>query len=422
MKNKGICFLVLICFLLSLFSIVVSAEETTTSNKKYYLGEVVQTGLDNGFSGEKKIQNGDPHFGWKLGEFYVDGFTANTKDEEGNPIFLKNVGDKVTLWFNLLQDIDQLNGNESLSISDDNNGYDEYFDIPKTYFDRGALIIRKTDYTNAKGEPVIYTDYLAAKVSKDADTEVELCEEGDYEVALDYEIKNDPRKIFDVSIIPTYTNYRIFFKFSVRNGNCMVYPFDVKTKGELTNAAVTENGFYLDFANSRYLDINIKKEVLNEGANGLVEDTRFNRPAKDGEMYTEEGIYTIIVSNKYTGQLTTKKIYVGTDDIMKAVAATGLSVEEVQEYISNGATVETDGSITLSNSETIAVQTTDTLEKEPTEKSPVILFVKNNLIWIIIGCSILLFVVIVIIILFSKKRKKNKLIKAKKELENLEEK
>ena len=48
-------------------------------------------------------------------------------------------------------------------------------------------------------------------------------EEGDYEVALDYQITKD--KLFDQS-----SHYRIFFKFSVRNGNCMVYPLDVKLR------------------------------------------------------------------------------------------------------------------------------------------------------------------------------------------------
>ena len=234
-------------------------DVSASTNNKYYLGEAVKTGWDNGYSGSEKIKEGDPHFNWKIGNFFIDGYTSVTKTEDDIPIFLKNVGDKVQLWFHLQQDIDKLNGDENLSISGDSNGSDEYFSVPKTDFKRGALIIQKTSYNNEKSDPIVYSDYLAAKTSKDADTEVELFEEGDYEVALDYEIKKDPRKIFDVSIIPEFSNYRIFFKFSVRNGNCMVYPFDVKTKGELGNTSITENGFYLDFAKSRYLDINIKK-------------------------------------------------------------------------------------------------------------------------------------------------------------------
>ena len=67
----------------------------------------------------------------------------------------------------------------------------------------------------------------------------------------------------------------------------MVYPFDTATMSELTNSSITENGFYLDLAKSRYLETNVKKEVLTQGADGLTEDTRFNRPAKNGEKYME---------------------------------------------------------------------------------------------------------------------------------------
>ena len=70
----------------------------------------------------------------------------------------------------------------------------------------------------------------------------------------------------------------------------MVYPFDVATGSELTNSSMTENGFRLDLAKSRYLKVNIKREVLKDSPDGLVEDTRFNGPAKDGAEYTDEGI------------------------------------------------------------------------------------------------------------------------------------
>ena len=403
--------IIIVIITMSLLPLSVAAEVTDNhSGNRYYLGEAVKTGCDNGYKGDDKITEGDIHFNWKIGEFYVDGFASTVKDDENTPVFLKNVGDKVQLWFSLKQDIEKLNNDENLSISEDSNGSDEYFSVPKTNFGHGALIIRKTDYTNAKSDPIIYTDYLVAKASPDADTEVELCEEGDYEVALDYEIKNDPRKIFDVSIFPTYSNYKIFFKFSVRNGNSMVYPFDVKTKGELNNTSVTENGFYLDFANSRYLDINIKKEVLNEGANGLVEDVRFNRPAKDGEEYTEEGIYTITSSNRYTGQLTTKKIYVGDNDVLKAVAATGLSVKDVNDYIANGAKIENDGSILLTSHETIPGDEESIQPNVATEDSAKGKFFIDNLIWFIPGGALLVIIVVIIIIVAVKKKKKTKYI------------
>lgn len=333
---------VILMILIVLSTVNTSAAENTN---KYYLGTVVNTGLDNGYSGSSSIGSKDVHWNWKLGEFYVDGFSSYTNDDDGNVVFLKNVGDTVTLWFDLQQDIKKLNGDGDLSIYSDQNGYDKYFQIPKTKFGKGALIIRHTDYQNRQHDPVIYTNFLSANASGTAAVEVQLLEEGDYEVALNYEILEHNWDIFGWDPLADYHNYRIFFKFSVRNGNCMVYPFDVVTGSELTDSSLTENGFYLDLAKSRYLDINIKKTVRTEGAEGLTEDTRFNKPAKDGEQFTDEGIYTITVYNKYTNQTTTKVIYVGTDSVLKAHVVTGLPISDIEYQLSMGATVSADGRI-----------------------------------------------------------------------------
>ena len=51
----------------------------------------------------------------------------------------------------------------------------------------------------------------------------------------------------------------------------MAYPIDVKTGSELTNSSMTENGFRLDLAKSRYLKINLKKEILKDSADGLID-------------------------------------------------------------------------------------------------------------------------------------------------------
>lgn len=158
--------------------------------------------------------------------------------------------------------------------------------------------------------------------------------------------------IFGWNPLPTYNDYRIFFRFSVRNGNCMVYPFDVATGAELTNSSITENGFYLDLARSRYLNIDIKKEIRRTGAEGLTEDTRFNKPAKDGEVYTDEGIYTITVSNLYTNQTTTKIIYVGTDSVLKAHVVTGLSIGDIESQLAVGASIADDGTLIPAPDET----------------------------------------------------------------------
>ena len=217
-------------FFALLFSIVIAmmaisppiAYATEESNEsKHYLGTVVNAGHDTGFSENNAISENDPHFGWKLGEFYVNGYTRVTEDKNGTPVFLKTVGDTVTLWFKLEQDITKLNGDETLSINDDANGHDEYFGIEKTDMGRGTLIIRHTDYQNHASDPVIYTDYLAATASQNAAVEVKLCEEGDYEVALDYELRKNNLDLFGWNPFPSYNDYRIFFRFSVRNGNCM---------------------------------------------------------------------------------------------------------------------------------------------------------------------------------------------------------
>lgn len=314
---------------------------------KYSLGSKERVKDYDGYFGTKTMESSDPHYGWDLGSFFVSGYTDKVEDDENNPVFLKNVGDKVTLWFNLKQPLESMNGDDSIRISEDHKGYDKYFQTKATDFGHGALIIRYTDYENVKHEPMIYTNFLEAQATVGADTIVQLFEEGDYEVALDYELENNNKVVFGRSVLPEYSHYRIFFKFSIRNGNCMAYPFDLTTGEELQNNALTANGFYLDLAKSRYLKINVTREVFEDGMGGITQDVRFNRPAKDGDTYTEEGIYTLTVSNTFTGQETIKRICVGTNDILKIYAATGLSVEEIQTQLALGATVAEDGTLVM---------------------------------------------------------------------------
>ena len=325
-----------------------SVEKKNRDVIKKNLGTVVNTGLNNGFALEDAIKLDDPHYGWSLGDFFVCGYTRETKDDKGDPVFLKNVGDEVVLYFNLAQNIDALNGDDTLIIMTDRDGYDQYFQTAKGYGGRGTLIVRYTDHEGVKHTPQIYTDYLEANASSGADTIVKLFEEGDYEVALDYELRRIG-KVFSVEINvpnPVFTwNYRIFFRFSVRNGNCMVYPFDVKTGAELGDTSWTKNGFRLDMARSRYLTIDVKRTVVKKSGNTYTEDVRFNRPAKDGDAYTEEGIYTFSVNNLYTGESTVKNIYVGESAVIQALAKNKLTVEELNSLLKEGTTMNEDGSL-----------------------------------------------------------------------------
>ena len=340
----------------------------------YYFGDKYRydCGHDDGFSGKKKtFDEDDPHYGWSLGKFKLSGWTRYVEIGD-RMVFLKKTGDKVRLSFILEQNIKKLNGDEDLYISEDTNGYDKYFQIGKTNFGHGTLIIRHTDYQN-QSHTEIYTDYLAAKVVG-ADTEVELFEEGDYEVCLDYEVGVDRTIIWD-----DYHDYEIFFTFSVRNGNCMVFPRDIKTGAELSEKAFTEEGFWLDFAKTRYLDVSIRKEKLVDGNTGVAEDTRFNQPAKDGEKFTDEGIYTITAKNRYTNDITIKTICVGKNDILKAYFVNGLSIAEINEKLEQGYKIAKDGTFieppkpTATPTNTPAPTATPTIEptNSPTVTSPV---------------------------------------------------
>lgn len=318
-----------------------TADANTSPRKE--LGSVVNTGKDNGYDNSNALDKDDPHFGWTLGSFIINGYTQDASTDSKN-IFLKNVGDKVTLWFHLDQDINKLNGDIDLSISEDKNGYDKQFQVAQTSFKHGTLIIQYTDYDNKKHEPIVYTDFLKANTSKDADTKVQLFEEGDYEVSLDYEIE---KKSGIGSIKKEYTNYKIKFSFSIRNGNCMAFPFDLKTGSELQgDYALTANGFKLNMAKSRYLSIDVERSELKENDGLLTTNVRFNGPAKDNEEYSDEGMYKFTVKNKYTNAETEKIIYVGASKYYKALEKYGITPSEFNEQIKNGCKLQRDGTLT----------------------------------------------------------------------------
>lgn len=408
MKRKIITIITLLCIMVSCFNINVKAEENEKENtgvennvneQKYRLGTVKKT--DSNYKNSKKIDSSDVHYGWDLGNFYIKGYTAVDSSDKDCPVFLKTVGDDVKLYFDLEQDINKLNGSSRKHISDDGDGIDEYFGLKKQKFHHGALIIKKINYQNEEEEPVVYTDYLKG-IKKGAETEVDIFEEGDYEVALDYQITHEDHKLLGkyATFDNDYYNYRIFFKFKIRNGNCMVFPFDVATKQELSNCAVTENGFYLDLAKSRYLNINVERRVLNEAGDELVEDVRFNKPAKDGDEYTEEGIYIIKVKNDETDQETEKMIYVGTDDVLKAYATTGLSISEIKEKINEGAVIDEQGNVTFDenveskalNTKIKNISTSSKKSEEDSKGSGVIIVIFILLVIIFLGAGCFIFI------------------------------
>ena len=387
------------------FAFTESGENSIDYSKTYRLGSRVRVKNFDGYFGEELIEKDDIHYGWELGDFFVSGYTDEIVKEDTSIVLLKNVGDKVTLWFKLNENINALRGDEARTITADEEGYDQYFETPKMDFGRGVLIIRYIDHNNVKSDPIIYTNYLEANATVGTDVKVRLFEEGDYEVALDYEITED-------KLIDKEGHYRIFFRFSVRNSNCMVYPFDVKTGSELTNSSMTENGFRLDLAQSKYLTVNIKREVMKDSADGLIEDTRFNGRAKEGVEYTDEGIYTITVYNEYTNESTIKKIYVGTNSILRAHMTTGLSILEINSLVEQGATISEDGTIQMATVAPEVDRTLPVITDIPTEDTSVSEGSSNeleepqvNIVGIVVGIA---FVILgAIVLLYVVKNKKN---------------
>ena len=314
------------------------------------LGATTKTELDNGYTGTLAIDKKDPHDGWGLGTFVVNGYTRET-EEDGTPVFLKNTGDNVTLWFVLDQDINCLNGNSSLTISEDTNGSETHTDpklsIKQTNMKHGALIVR---HTNSEGHTTVtpYFDFLAANARTTANTKILLREEGDYEISLLYEIEKCDVQVGSLKVIPSYTNYKINFSFKIRNSNAMVFPFDCKTGKELSDKEHTPNGFTLNLANSQYLTIDVIEHVINVRKDGtLVLDLRQNKAAKEDVAYSEDGIYTITAKNLYSdGDPTTKTIFVGSNKYIIAMSK-GYSIDSLNSLIRDGATIEEDGTITM---------------------------------------------------------------------------
>lgn len=373
----------------------------------YYLGQGTKTKKDSAYNKDEKMGANDIHAGWDLGKFCISDFSGKPVQHSEGLIFLKNVGDEISVSFLLEQKITELNGQDKLFIAEDKKAYDEYFDIAKadaTNFGHGTLHVKVTDFRNHTAYQH-YTDYLAG-VARGANTKILTFEEGDYEIALDYQIGKNNLTAFGLNAVPTYSNYQIKIKFSVRNGNCMVYPFDVDTKTELVNTSFTENGFYLDMARSRYLDINVEKQNYIASDNTFETDTRFNRVATDGEKFTDPGIYIITVHNDYTkGNDTVKKIYVGSDPILKAYVTTGEDISFIKEAVANGATIADDGSLVYPEDE--PETETDQQFLIPSDQPLVKQETKMPMIMIPIGAVIIVGIVLVAVGASKKKKEKN---------------
>ena len=313
------------------------------NGNKHYVGSLAAAGDHSGYSGSQPVAQGDIHDGWKIGSFYLSGYSEILDDD----ILVKSPTEGVSLWFNLSQfDLARLHGDDSLSISSDTEGSDSYFGISGADFRRGALIVRRTDKDGEVGEPKVTADFLGTIDTPFSDKLVQVFDEGDYEVALDYRINKD-RFIFDRQY-----DYRIFFKFRVRSSGCSISLTDSATGGTLDDAFYTENGFKLTSPSSDYLKVKVSYSRWTEKENGYTETRIFDRlPTKD-ELFEEEGIYTVTAVNPTTDpegdHPYIKRIYTGTDDVLKAYASgknPDMTVNMIAECLELGGTVAEDGTV-----------------------------------------------------------------------------
>lgn len=353
----------------------------------HYIENKVQRTNDE-YAEPEELESDDPHSGWELGDFIISGFTKK-RYVNGKWVFLKKIGDKVVLSYKLKQNINKLHDDEEMKILKDKNSTDKAMGVEHVNFDRGALFVRKTNFENKVEEPVKYFDYLYKKAEVDANKTVELCEEGDYEVALDYAIDK-----YRFLIPNEKLYYRMNFNFSVRNANCMAFLFDLKTGSELINGSHTENGFYIDKANSKYIDVFVKKETLTDNGSRLEEskDIRFDVPAKDGDQYKDEGIYTVTVKNDYTKVNFDKVIYVGDNKAVQTFISKKLAAKEAKESVKQDETINNNSDLKKTND-----------LKNQKEK-------KITFIWMISAIAAWCIIILIIIVLIAKRRKRKRVI------------
>lgn len=353
-------------------------QEDEAANKYYYTTKACMNKVKNNcYQDTTDLTKNDPHYGWEMGSFCISGYTDKGDSDD---IYLKSVGDKITLSYRLDQNIDMLNGKTELRVNKDEKGSDGEFQTLPHDMGRGELIVK---FTDEKGNYKIteYTDYLSALVSPGADTIINLFEEGDYEVHLDYSIAKLIQPTVTANVLPEnikfVTYYKTSFSFKIRNANCMLYTFDCETDSELNNGDVTMNGFRIDSAKSSYPKITVKKEILNDSFSGLVEDTRFNRTAKDGEIFKEEGIYTLTAYNRYDDKIepAVKTIYIGQNNLLTAYTKhlslpDKFTIEELNNYVSNGYVIDDTGEL-VAPQETALEEALPQKEKKNTHIVPI---------------------------------------------------
>ena len=215
-------FIFLAAFLvLFLLPVTVFAQETDTKDESeaeenvYYYDHVVNAGWDTGYSESKEISSDDVHYGWSLGKFIVTGFSRVEDEDSDNPVFYVPAGQTLKISFLLEQDIENLNpsedGKKRLYIANDKDGYDKEFDIAEGSMGRGALLMEDVEDPDEIWD---YLDNFLANQKKGEEIEFFDVIEGEYLIALDYEVADALVEVGKFSLFPKSGDYRIRFHFT----------------------------------------------------------------------------------------------------------------------------------------------------------------------------------------------------------------
>ena len=104
-----------------------------------------------------------------------------------SPIFLKKIGDKITLSFDLQQNIKKLNNNDNFQIASIKNANLVNPTLKGKINGLGTLVVQMKEPSGKLEKAKVYKNYLSG-VNKNANTEVITLEEGDYHAVLCYAI------------------------------------------------------------------------------------------------------------------------------------------------------------------------------------------------------------------------------------------
>lgn len=311
-----------ILFLSSLILLPIKATtfaqaETTvieTNGNSYSFSKLLSCSDRCGYTNPQSLSVGDPLVGVNVAEIRLENFSATTV-KEGKLYFLKTTPDIPVLSIVPLTDFNNLGGTGTWINEDGDTRIPDFGFIGEIGY--GWLGITHKDY-QGKIQTLCVSNVLRKTKDGISFTPAWFGEEGSYRIALCFEVKRQigcekkwdwwPFK-YHYDPIYSFTNYKIDAQFEIRNANAQVFAFDSKGN-ELLSGAVS-NQFTLDFANSRYLQINIKREIA-VNSNELMEssDVRFNSVGVDKRTYDTPGVWTITVRNEVTGDSTTRRILV----------------------------------------------------------------------------------------------------------------